>query len=219
MVNFLTLDGKAAVLAVLIGILIVLFGGVYGPFFLAVMVLFLAVSAIVTNVGIGMKKRIKVYEAKRGWKNVVANGIIPLIIVILFWYFGSHVQDPTVFVLAYVASVAGTTADKFASELGVLGETPISIITFRKVKKGVSGGVTVFGTVSSFIGAAIIGFSGMAVGLSPLFVVIIAVSGLLGSVVDSIAGHFEEKGIGNKYTSNILCAIAAALIAYAIIAL
>ena len=28
--------------------------------------------------GIGMKKRIKVYEAKRGWKNVVANGIIPL---------------------------------------------------------------------------------------------------------------------------------------------
>ena len=75
------------------------------------------------------------------------------------------------------------------------------------------------GTVSSFIGAAIIGFSGMAVGLSPLFVVIIAVSGLLGSVVDSIAGHFEEKGIGNKYTSNILCAIAAALIAYAIIAL
>lgn len=219
MVNFLTLDGKAAVLAVLMGVLIVLFGGVYGLFFLAVMVLFLAVSAIVTNVGIGMKKRIKVYEAKRGWKNVVANGIIPLIIVILFWYFGSHVQDPTVFVLAYVASVAGTTADKFASELGVLGETPISIITFRKVKKGVSGGVTVFGTVSSFIGAAIIGFSGMAVGLSPLFVVIIAVSGLLGSVVDSIAGHFEEKGIGNKYTSNILCAIAAALIAYAIIAL
>lgn len=66
MVNFLTLDGKAALLAVLIGVLIVLFGGVYGPFFLAVIVLFLAFSAIVTNVGIGMKKRIKVYEAKRG---------------------------------------------------------------------------------------------------------------------------------------------------------
>ena len=29
------------------------------------------------------------YEAKRGWKNVVANGIIPLIIVIIYWYFGS----------------------------------------------------------------------------------------------------------------------------------
>jgi len=219
MVNFLTLDGKAAVLAVLMGILIVLFGGTYGVFFLAVMVLFLALSAIVTNVGIGMKKRIKVYEARRGWKNVVANGIIPLIIVILYWYFGSHMPNPTVFVVAYVASVAGTTADKFASELGVLGETPISIITLKKVKKGVSGGVTVFGTVSSFIGAALIGFSGMAVGFSPVYVVIIAVSGLFGSIVDSVAGHFEERGIGNKYTSNIFCAIAAALIAYAIIVL
>ncbi len=219
MVNFLTLDGKAAVLAVLIGVLIVLFGGAYGLFFLAVIVLFLAFSAIVTNVGIGMKKRIKVYEAKRGWKNVVANGIIPLVIVILYWHFGSLVPDPTVFVVAYVASVAGTTADKFASELGVLGETPVSIITFRKVKKGVSGGVTVFGTVSSLIGAALIGFSGMAIGLPPAYLVIIAVAGLLGSVVDSVAGHFEENGIGNKYTSNILCAIAAALIAYAVIAL
>ena len=219
MVNFLTLDGKAAILAVLIGILIVLFGGIYGPFFLAVIVLFLAFSAIVTNVGIGMKKRIKVYEAKRGWKNVVANGIIPLIIVIIYWHFGSKMPDPIVLVVAYIASVAGTTADKFASELGVLGETPISIITLKKVKKGVSGGVTAFGTVSSFVGAALIGFSGMAVGLPPAYVLIIAVSGLLGSVVDSIAGHFEENGIGNKYTSNILCAIAAALIAYAIIAL
>ena len=219
MVNFLTLDGKAALLAVLIGALIVLFGGAYGPFFLAVIVLFLAFSAIVTNIGIGMKKRIKVYEAKRGWKNVVANGIVPLFIVILYWHFGSLVPDPIVFVVVYVASVAGTTADKFASELGVLGETPISIVTFRKVKKGVSGGVTIFGTVSSFIGAALIGFSGMAVGLPPVYVLIIAISGLLGSVVDSVAGHFEEKGIGNKYTSNILCAIAAALIAYAVIVL
>ena len=59
----------------------------------------------------------------------------------------------------------------------------------------------------------------MAVGLPPVYVLIIAISGLLGSVVDSVAGHFEEKGIGNKYTSNILCAIAAALIAYAVIVL
>ena len=159
------------------------------------------------------------YEAKRGWKNVIANGIVPLAIVLIYWHFGNHHLNTTALVVAYIASVAGTTADKFASELGVLGDTPRSIITFKHVKKGVSGGVTLFGTVSSFMGSALIGFSAIAAGLPPSYVIIIAVSGLLGSVVDSIAGHFEEQGIGSKYTSNMLCAIAAAVIAYALIVL
>ncbi len=219
MATFLTLDGKAAVLAVAIGMLILLFGGAYGPFFLAVIILFLVFSAIVTNIGIDVKKRIKVYEAKRGWRNVIANGIVPLAIVLIYWHFGNHHLNTTALVVAYIASVAGTTADKFASELGVLGDTPRSIITFKHVKKGVSGGVTLFGTVSSFMGSALIGFSAIVAGLPPSYVVIIAVSGLFGSAVDSVAGYFEEQGIGSKYTSNMLCAIAAAAMAYALIVL
>jgi uncharacterized protein (TIGR00297 family) len=220
MVTFLTLDEKAAVLALVIGALILYFGGAYGLFFLAVIFFFLALSAFVTNIGIGMKKRIKVYESKRGWKNVVANGIVPLIIVMIYWYVGSSSPYSVALITVYIASVAGTTADKFASELGVLGrENPVSIMTLKPVKKGVSGGITLFGTASSFVGAMLIGLSVLAIGLPMNYIVIIAVAGLIGSLVDSVAGHFEEHGFGSKYSSNVLCAIAAAVIVYVIIVL
>ena len=183
MVNFLTLDGEGMVIAIIIGVFILLLGGVYGPFFLAVIVLFLAFSAIVTNIGMGMKKRIKVYEERRGWKNVIANGIVPLAIVLA--YFIGHLYSIAL-IIAYIASVAGTTADKFASELGVLGDTPVSIITFKKVKKGVSGGVTALGTISSFIGASLIGLSATSINLPPNYVVVIAVAGFLGAIIDSL---------------------------------
>ena len=216
MENFLTLDGKAALLAVIVGTLILYFGRLYGPFFLAVILLFLALSAVVTNIGRKRKKRLGLYEVSRGWKNVIANGMVPLLIAIGFWLYGSD-ANIIVFMIVYIASVAGTTADKFASELGVLDGMPRSIIGFLKVKRGVSGGITAFGALASLIGAALIGLSALSLGLGYHYIAIIAFSGFLGGIVDSFTGYFEEKGIGNKFTSNILCAVASSLIAYALL--
>jgi uncharacterized membrane protein len=44
-------------------------------------------------------------------------------------------------------------------------------------------------------------------------------SGFCGGLVDSLLGYYEEKGIGNKYTSNAICGIAGALIAMLIVGL
>ncbi len=216
MANILTLDGKAALLAVVFGLLILLFGRGYGPFFLAVMLLFLALSAFVTNIGMAKKKKLHVYEESRGWKNVVANGIVPLVVAAIFWVAGNR-ADTLPLIIAYMAAVAGTAADKFASEIGVLDGLPRSIFGFGHVKRGVSGGITGAGTLASLIGSAIIGLAGLSLGLGYGYISIIAVSGFLGSVVDSAAGYFEERRIGNKFTSNILCAAASAIIAIALI--
>jgi uncharacterized membrane protein len=43
-------------------------------------------------------------------------------------------------------------------------------------------------------------------------ILIITASGLAGSLIDSCLGYYEERGIGNKFTSNFICGVAAGLI-------
>jgi uncharacterized protein (TIGR00297 family) len=142
------------------------------------------------------KKSMGVYEHERGWENVFANGFIPLI--------GALISPG-----AFIGAVAAVMSDKFASELGILGEDPIDLIDFKKTKRGTSGAISLFGTWMSLVGALLIGMSAL------LFfeeynlwsVLLIGGIGFSGSVVDSIFGVFEEKGIGTKMTTNIICAI------------
>jgi hypothetical protein len=44
------------------------------------------------------------------------------------------------------------------------------------------------------------------------FIFAIIVGGFIGTLVDSILGHFEEKGIGNKYSSNFVCSVAGGIL-------
>jgi len=213
MVNLFTLDNEGVILAVVFGILILGFGQNSGPLFLFDLFSFLALSAIVTRIGKRKKKGIGVYEKSRGWKNVVANGAVPVLLSAL--YFANLTLGflpRNLVVAAYIASVAAVTADKFASEVGVLNGEPTMLITMKKVKKGMSGAVTLLGLGASFLASWLIGLSVLLAGGSVWWVMIVAVSGFLGCFVDSLAGYFEEQGIGNKYTSNILCSLAGAIV-------
>ena len=120
---------------------------------------------------------------------------------------------------SFVASVAAITADKFASEFGVLMASPVDIITQKKVRKGTSGGVSASGTVVGALAAFLIGLSVFAIGAPVAVFAVIVLSGIVGNAVDSLLGHFEEKKIGNKYTSNLLCSASAALLCFAILSL
>ena len=155
--TFLTLDLRGLVLAFLLGASVLIAGGRLGLFFLALLLLFLFLSAIVTMIGKSTKKKIKVYEERRGWKNVVANGFVPFILAILYYLSGGNGVLGMAIVIAYVSSICAVTADKFSSELGVLFGKPIMLLTMRKVKPGVSGGVTFAGLVFGFIGSLFIG--------------------------------------------------------------
>ncbi len=217
-VRIFTLDLKGVIAAIALGLAVLVLGGYAGPYFLFVLLFFLILSAAATEIGKEKKKELGTYEKARSWKNVVANGLVALFIacayrIDLLFYFA-----PKLFlVIAYTASMSGVTADKFASEIGVLDGDPVMLLNLKKVRKGTSGAITILGTLASMLGSFLLSLSLLLLQVSWAYIILITAFGFVGSIVDSIAGYFEEKGKGNKYTSNLLCAISSTLLAIVII--
>ncbi len=102
--------------------------------------------------------------------------------------------ESTIGWMGFAASLAAVNADTWATELGVLNPTlPYMITDLRKrVEKGTSGGVSLYGTGASLLGSSLIAL--LAVLLSPsgtlsanYFLLITAV-GIAGSLFDSFLG-------------------------------
>lgn len=210
--NVLTLDIKGVGLALLVGGLIFVLGEGYGPLFLFDIILFLILAAIVTTLG-KLKKQGLGQWSKRGWQNVLSNGLVPVVAVFAYWLSTFLPFLPSkLLAVAYIASVSAVTADKFASEIGLLDGEPIMLLTLRKVKKGTSGGITWAGTLASVLGSALIGLSVFAIGGSIAMFCVVVSSGYVGNLVDTVMGYFEEQGIGNKHTSNLIGSLAGYLL-------
>ena len=203
--NIALLDFAGVALAVVMGLLIALFGT---PAFLAMILLFLAASVIVTKYGYEKKREMGLYEHERSWENVLANGLIPTICAVL---------HPAIGWGPYVGALAAITADKFASELGVLGGEPVNLLNFKKTKRGTNGAITMFGSLMSLDAGLLVGIAAFFLlpGLDLWKVVAIGLIGFAGSMVDSIVGVLEEKGIGNKATTNAICSIFGAVAGFA----
>ena len=99
--------------------------------------------------------------------------------------------------VGFAASLAAVNADTWATELGVLNPTPPRMITNlkKRVEKGTSGGISLWGTLASLLGAGLIAL--LAVLLSPtetvntvpwLLLPLITCAGLAGSLFDSLLG-------------------------------
>lgn len=199
------LDKWGILLAVLMGILIWNYGG---PNYLALMLSFLFLGVLATKYDHYIKRDMGIYEHERGWENVLSNGLVPTILA---------VASPVIGPIPFIASLAATTSDTFASELGVLGKgKPISLENFSEVKPGTSGAISVMGTVSSLVGATAVGLIAMFLfsGISPLIALLVGIAGFIGSFVDTLLGILEEKGIGTKGTTNFFCSLAGGLIGY-----
>lgn len=221
MASLFTLDISGTLLALVFGVLVFYMGLSYWWFFVAVLIDFLVLSSLATKAKEAEKSSIKGYEKVRNWRNVVANGLAPVAIVIAYFLFMEGGGVPLVYgniiIYSFVASVAAITADKFASEFGVLGKEPVDLITRKRVRKGTSGGVTWFGTLMGAVAAILIGLVVFAIGATVITFAVVVLSGVFGNVVDSLLGHFEEKHIGNKYTSNLLCSVFGALLCFAVL--
>lgn len=92
--------------------------------------------------------------------------------------------------VGFAATLAAVNADTWATELGVLNPTPPRMITHpgRRVEKGTSGGVSLFGTFASLLGASVIGLPAAWFAHNWTLLPIIAVAGLAGSLFDSLLG-------------------------------
>lgn len=198
------LDREGLLLAGLFGSILLFFGG---PSYLALMLFFLLLAVIATRYGYEVKRELGLYEHERGWENVLSNGLLPSILALLTPFIGP---------IPFIASIAAVTADKFGSEIGVLEQDlPISLFDLKPVKPGTSGAVSKMGTVASLGGATLIGIAAIYLfNLNPNSALLIGLAGLFGSIIDSLFGVLEERGIGTKGTTNFICSLAGAIFGY-----
>ncbi len=120
---------------------------------------------------------------------VFANGGFGLIMLICSVLFPNYH-----WFLAYLGAISAVTADTLATELGVFSRNnPFSIPLWKRVEKGISGGVSSFGTFTGIASAAVLTSLTLPVAgsysLFPIrFIIAGAISGMIGSFVDSLIG-------------------------------
>ena len=105
---------------------------------------------------------------------------------------GLHASYPESIVpwIGFAASLAAVNADTWATELGVLNPSPPRLITDlrKRVEKGTSGGVSLFGTFASLLGSSLIAFLAALLTDHWSLFLLITFAGLAGSLFDSFLG-------------------------------
>lgn len=200
--GLLTADGSLASFGV--GLVLGLFGGIG---WLLLLVLFAFIGFLVTKYKMDLKIKKGVQEGRKGernYRNVLANGAVPMAIAILTFLVG---WEGELAALVYISAVCVAAADTTASELGVLSDRTYMITTFKRVPTGVDGGVSLYGTVWAIAASAFAALVGWVVimGTVPSVIMLIPISmGVLGCFIDSVIGAtLETKGWVTKLWNNI----------------
>lgn len=114
-----------------------------------------------------------------------------------------------------IASIglAAANSDTWASEIGsrTKGVTR-SIITFKKIEQGESGGISLLGTFSALLGSVFIAVLSYLLILSlvvPIYnwyyyLIIIRIAGFIGNLIDSILGILIQEKYLDSNTNKIL---------------
>jgi len=148
---------------------------------------FFVLSSLLSNLGKKKKASLAtVFEktSTRDFGQVAANGGVAGILVLLQYLFQNVNFYPM-----YLGAVAAVTADTWGTEIGTFfrGKT-ISIISFKNVEPGTSGGISVAGVFGGMLGSLVIASSALYWVLDFKTVFVVVVGGILGSTIDSLAG-------------------------------
>jgi len=185
----LTVDGSIG--ATFLGTIIHATSGLFG---MAMLLLFFLSSSFLSHFKKNLKEKVARQFEKTGCRDifqVLANGGIALIYSILF----HTTKNPSFLILMGIA-FAAANADSWATELGILNrKNPISLRTFKRVKKGTSGAISLLGTTASLMGAMFIAFfAAFAFNYGDFNLsyfqcfIVVTLGGFLGSIIDSILG-------------------------------
>ena len=121
----------------------------------------------------------------RNERQLLANCLVAVITVVIY-----GITKEVMYLVAFSVAIGETIGDSVASDVGVLSKKePIDICSFRRVPRGVSGGVSLIGTAVSFgvcVYAAVIYAFIYVFDLYSLLV--IAFSSFAGIILDSILG-------------------------------
>lgn len=125
----------------------------------------------------------------RNAKQVFANGIIGAIFLVIY-----KLTKDTVFLTAAIMSFSISMADSVSSETGVyFKKTTFDIISFKKTAPGLSGGISLPGTLAGLAGALIIAAVTLIVyKISATSFLVITLAGFTGMIADSILGSLMQ---------------------------
>lgn len=123
---------------------------------------------------------------KRDAGQVFGNGGLATAFVLVHFFF----PESNIGWVGFAAALAAVNADTWATELGVLNPTPPRMITDlrKRVEKGTSGGVSLFGTFASLLGASAIALPAAWFTGDWSLLLLITLAGLAGSLFDSLLG-------------------------------
>jgi uncharacterized protein (TIGR00297 family) len=176
-----SLDAGGAIAAAIVGT--VTFGALGLPG-AGVLLAFFITSVALSRVGKARKAQILVDVGKTGPRDaaqVFANGGIAAVCALLSLWEGPR------FVVAFAGAFAAAAADTWATEIGALARgTPRSILTFKPIATGLSGGVSLQGTLAEIGGALLI--AAVALALVPHSFLAVALGGIAGATADSLLG-------------------------------
>jgi uncharacterized protein (TIGR00297 family) len=149
----------------------------------AVLFAFFLPSTILSRVGAARKRVLAqddLQPARSAWQ-VLANGGVAALCVL------AAARSGAPFAAAFAGAFAAASADTWGTELGMLSRrAPVSILTLRPLRAGVSGGVTPLGLTASFGGALCVALVAALTGVAPF--VAVAFGGIAGAIIDSALG-------------------------------
>jgi uncharacterized protein (TIGR00297 family) len=155
----------------------------------AVLLTFFVSSIALSRLGRDRKRSLERDIGKSGPRDamqVLANGGVAALCALLA--LGGDVR----YEAAFCAALAAATADTWGTEIGTpLGGKPRSIVTWRPIEAGLSGGVSIAGTIAEIAGALSIAAVAFACGFRPFWAIV--AGGVAGAFVDSLLGATLQK--------------------------
>ncbi|KAG2718592.1 hypothetical protein I3760_03G227400 [Carya illinoinensis] len=179
----------------------------------AMLLVFFFTSSKLTKVGEEKKRRVDAdfkEGGQRNWIQVLSNAGIAMVLVVIIWKLTGgqdkclDSKDSTL-VTSLLGGIIGhyccCNGDTWSSELGVLSDAqPRLITTFKPVRKGTNGGVTLAGLLAAAAAGSVIGLTFAVFGFFTtkctydvavkqlLVIPLSALAGLCGSLIDSLLG-------------------------------
>jgi len=171
-----------------------------------------------TRWGYARKKRDGIAQesgGRRGWLHAGANCVVPASCAVLAaCYADTFTAD--VMKLAFAAALATAAMDTVSSELGPLyGRVTVLPPTFRRVKPGTDGAVSLEGTLLGLAGAAVVAAAAVALGLVHLTSSwLLLVGAFAGTTVESLLGAagLGRMRLGGMFL-NVVCTAVGAIVA------
>lgn len=175
--HVLSLDG--AIAACIVGTVVFGIGGLQYTF---PMLTFFATSSALSKLRKSRKSSLGYAKAgPRDAAQVFANGGVAVICTLL----PLAGIDKSLAYTAFLASLAAANADTWATEIGsATGGKPYHIIKWKQVAPGMSGAVSIMGTVAMCCGAILLALWSKNTRMG----IVVCTSGICGAILDSIAG-------------------------------